>query len=145
MIMSLWQNIFLDTAVLPSCVWSSEWDVTDGKLNAIVHQRSCDVALGVPFNVTQYAVLLSMIAQVTNLEVGKMYWTMKDAHIYVDQIDGINEQILRYEDLGDFEAPKLWLNPDIDNFFEFDNSKDLEDIKLINYQNHGKIKMKVSI
>ena len=53
MIMTLWQNDYLATAVLPSCVWSSEWDVTDGKLNAWVHQRSCDVPLGLPFNVTQ--------------------------------------------------------------------------------------------
>ena len=52
MLISLWQNAHLDTAVLPSGVWSSEWDVTDGKLNAWVHQRSCDVPLGLPFNVT---------------------------------------------------------------------------------------------
>ena len=57
-VMSLWQDEYLDTAVLPSCVWSSEWDITDGVLNAWVHQRSCDVPLGLPFNVTQYAVLL---------------------------------------------------------------------------------------
>ena len=56
MVMSLWQDDYLNTAVLPSCVWSSEWDVTDGKLNCWVHQRSCDVPLGLPFNVTQYAV-----------------------------------------------------------------------------------------
>ena len=65
MIMTLWQNDYLKTAVLPSCVWSGEWDVTDGKLNVWVHQRSCDVPLGLPFNVTQYSVLLSMLAQVT--------------------------------------------------------------------------------
>ena len=60
MIMSLWQNEFLDTAVLPSCVWCTEWDVTDGKINLWVHQRSCDVPLGLPFNVTQYAVLANL-------------------------------------------------------------------------------------
>lgn len=48
MVMTLWQNDYLDTAVLPSCVWSSEWDVTNGKLNCWVHQRSCDVPLGLP-------------------------------------------------------------------------------------------------
>ena len=62
MVKSLWQDEFLRTAVLPSCVWSTEWDVTDGTLNLSVHQRSCDVPLGLPFNVTQYATLLSMIA-----------------------------------------------------------------------------------
>lgn len=73
MVMTLWQNDYLDTAVLPSCVWSSEWDVTDGKLNCWVHQRSCDVPLGLPFNVTQYATLLCMLAQVCGLKPAQ--WT----------------------------------------------------------------------
>lgn len=64
MVKSLWQNEFLRTAVLPSCVWSTEWDVTSDKLNLMVHQRSCDVPLGLPFNVTHNATLLKMIAQV---------------------------------------------------------------------------------
>lgn len=139
MMMSLWQNDYLDTAVLPSCVWSSEWDVTDGKLNAWVHQRSCDVPLGLPFNVTQYATLVNMLAQVTDLKPGSLDWSIKDAHIYVNQIDGIKEQIKRYEDLGDYPAPKLWLNKDIKNFYDFDNSKDLKDVKVLDYKHHGKI------
>ena len=81
MLMSLWQDDYLDTAVLPSCVWSSEWDVTDGKLNAWVHQRSCDVPLGLPFNVTQYATLVNLLAQVCNLKPGTLDWSIKDAHI----------------------------------------------------------------
>src|SRR5574344_1872072 len=76
MVMSLWQNEFLDTAVLPSCVWCSEWDVTDGHLNAYVHQRSCDVPLGLPFNVTQYSVLLYMLAHVTGLKPGHLYYSI---------------------------------------------------------------------
>ena len=91
MLMSLWQDDYIKTAVLPSCVWSSEWDVTDGKLNAWVHQRSCDVPLGLPFNVTQYAVLLNMLAKVNNLEPGCLDWSIKDAHIYVNQLEGIKE------------------------------------------------------
>ena len=139
MLMTLWQNDYLDTAVLPSCVWSSEWDVTDGKLNCWVHQRSCDVPLGLPFNVTQYAVLQSMLAQVCNLEVGTLDWSIKDAHIYVNQVDGIKEQIRRMDEEGDLPAPKLWLNPDVDDFFKFDNSRDCRDVKLIDYQHLGKI------
>ena len=121
MIMSLWQNEFLNTAVLPSCVWSSEWDVTDGKINLWVHQRSCDVPLGLPFNITQYAVLLSLIASVTGLKPGKMYWSIKDAHIYVNQVDGIKEQIRRGKELEDLPAPTLWINPEIKDFYKFDN------------------------
>lgn len=174
MIMSLWQDEYLDTAVLPSCVWSSEWDVTDGKLNAWVHQRSCDVPLGLPFNVTQYAVLLSMIAQVCDLEVGTLDWSIKDAHIYVNQVDGIKEQIRRYdlylelkgkskEELKEMlktnldettikiidmiinpETPVLWLNEAIKDFYAFDNSSRCNDIKVKNYKHAGPIKFKIT-
>ena len=144
MIMSLWQNEFLNTAVLPSCVWSSEWDVTDGRINLWVHQRSCDVPLGLPFNITQYAVLLSLIASVTGLKPGKMYWSIKDAHIYVNQIDGIKEQIRRGKELEDLPAPTLWINPEIKDFYKFDNSKELKDIKIVNYKHHGKIEFKIT-
>ena len=95
MVKSLWQDEFLRTAVLPSCVWSTEWGVTNGELNLMVHQRSCDVPLGLPFNVTQYATLLKMIAQVTNLKAGTIDYSIKDPHIYVNQIPMIQEQIKR--------------------------------------------------
>lgn len=144
MIMSLWQDEFLDTAVLPSCVWCSEWDVTDGKINMMVHQRSCDVPLGLPFNITQYAVLLSMIAQCTNLKPGSIDWSIKDAHIYVNQVEGIKEQIERGDTLEDLPAPELWLNPEIKDFYEFDNSKELKDIKIRKYKHHGKISFPIS-
>ena len=144
LVLSLWQDAYLDTAVLPSCVWSSEWDVTDGKLNMWVHQRSCDVPLGLPFNVTQYAVLLSLIAQVTGLEVGTMDWSIKDAHIYVNQIDGIKEQIRRYNELGDLSGAELWINKDIDDFYKFDNSRELKDIKVKKYKHHGPIKFPIA-
>ena len=144
MIINLWQNKHLDTAVLPSCVWSSEWDVTNGHLNAYVHQRSCDVPLGLPFNVTQYSVLLYMIAHVTGLKPGKLYWSIKDAHIYINQIDGIKEQIRRGKKLEDLPAPKLWLNPEVKDFYDFDNSSDLKDIKVSEYKHHGKISFPIA-
>lgn len=139
-VISLWQDEYLDTAVLPSCVWSSEWDVTNGTLNAWVHQRSCDVPLGLPFNVTQYAVLLKMLAQVTGLKAGTIDWSIKDAHIYVNQVDGIKEQLERFHTKGDLKAPEIWLNPEIKDFYDFDSSKDIKDIKLIGYEHMGKIK-----
>ena len=144
MVMSLWQNDYLDTAVLPSCVWSSEWDVTDGYINVWVHQRSCDVPLGLPFNVTQYAVLMSLIAHVTGLKPGHLNWSIKDAHIYVNQVDGIKEQIERFEKDGDLKAPMLWINPEIKDFFAFDNSKELKDIKVEGYEHMGPIKFPIA-
>lgn len=185
MVKSLWQDEFLRTAVLPSCVWSTEWDVTDGTLSLFVHQRSCDVPLGLPFNITQYSCFLAMIAQVTSLKVGKLYYSIKDAHIYVNQIEGVKEQIRRedrYNELSllsrdellkfkkeleeklaniedvksdeykynDTEErivdlilepthPTLELNKDIDDFFKFDNSKELKDVKVKSYKHMGKI------
>ena len=144
MLMTLWQDDYIKTAVLPSCVWSSEWDVTNGRLNCWVHQRSCDVPLGLPFNVTQYATLLCLLAHATGLKPGKMFWSIKDAHIYVNQIDGIKEQIERYDTLPDLPAPKLWINPEVRDFFKFDNSKELKDIKIIDYQHHGKISFPIA-
>lgn len=177
-VISLWQNEWVNTAVLPSCVWSSEWDVNNGKLNAWVHQRSADVPLGLPFNITQYATLLSLLAQVSDLEPGTLDWSIKDAHIYVDQVDGIKEQLKRqeiYQNLSKFsieelkilkqgleskqsllsnemlttlnaidimltpEKPYLWINPDIKDFYDYDNSKELKDIKIKQYKHMGKI------
>lgn len=109
-IKSLWQDEFLRTAVLPSCVWSTEWDVNDGYLNLIVHQRSCDVPLGLPFNVTQYAALQRMIAQVTNMKVGFLWFTIKDAHIYENQLEGVYEQLRRaqlYDDLSEMSREEV--------------------------------------
>lgn len=116
----------------------------DGKLNAWVHQRSCDVPLGLPFNVTQYATLVNLLAQVCNLKPGTLDWSIKDAHIYVNQIDGIKEQIRRMDELGDFPAPDLYINPEIKNFSDFDNSKDCKDIKILNYKHHGKINFPIA-
>ena len=92
-VVTLWHDDYLATGVLEPCVWSHELDVTDGVLNMYVHQRSCDVPLGLPFNVTQYAALMHMYAQVAGLEVGKLSWSIKDAHIYVNQVEGIKEQM----------------------------------------------------
>lgn len=185
LIMSLWQNEWLESAVLPSCVWSSEWDVTNGKLNAWVHQRSSDVPLGLPFNVTQYATLLSLFAKCSGLEPGTLDWSIKDAHIYVNQISGIEEQLNRekifdklskyskktlkelkqkLEDkqfeleidkdeevmlraidiLSTSEKPYLWINPEINNFYDYDNSKELNDIKVKQYKHMGKIKFPIA-
>ena len=119
MVMTLWQNDYLDTAVLPSCVWSSEWDVTNGKLNCWVHQRSCDVPLGLPFNVTQYAVLLCMLAHVSGLKPGTIDWSIKDAHIYVNQADGIREQLRRFKENGDLPCARIVAQSSSERLFCF--------------------------
>ena len=149
MIMSLWQNEWLNTAALPSCVWNSQWNVAEGRLNMMVTVRSNDVPLGMPFNVCQYAVLCHLIAQVCGLKPGKFTYVINNAHIYENQIEGIREQLRRRDekmatDGKLFAAPKLWINPEVKDFFKFDNSKELLDIRLENYEHQGRISMPVT-
>ena len=106
----------------------------------MVTVRSNDVPLGMPFNVSQYATLCYLIAQATGLEPGQMTYVINNAHIYENQIDGIKEQMKRKP----LPAPKLWINPEVKDFFKFDNSKELKDIHLENYQHQGKIAMPVT-
>lgn len=103
MVISLWQDADLRTAVLPSCVWSNEYKVYKGTLNCFVDQRSADVPLGLPFNISQYAILMLLLAKVSGLQPGKLYYNIADAHIYVNQIDGIKKQLANYEKMLKFE------------------------------------------
>ena len=100
----LWQDEYIKTGVLPPCVWGTEWKVSNGKLHLYVHQRSADVPLGLPFNVSQYAILLRMFAKASNLEAGSLNYSIMDAHIYVNQIEGINKQLDRYANMNYFES-----------------------------------------
>ena len=95
--------------------------------------------LGVPFNTSQYAVLVHLISQVTNLKPGLFTHVINNAHIYENQIDGMKLQLTRENE--DFDAPKLWINPEIKNFYDFT----ADDIKLIDYKHHDPIKMEVSV
>lgn len=148
MVLSLWQNEWLPTAALPSCVWNSQWNLIDGRLNLLVTSRSTDVPLGLPFNIAQYAVLCHLVAQCVGARPGQFTFITNDAHIYENQIEGIREQIARYEEAvedGTLPAtPKLWVNPEITDFWEFDSSKKLADIRLEGYEHLGVIKMPVT-
>lgn len=143
-IMDLWQEDDIKDAVLKPCVFCSIWNVLDGKLNAKVVQRSCDVPLGLPFNVTQYSVLLYLLAQITGLEPGKINYSIEDAHIYVNQIEGIKEQIKRQEEIEsglreDYPAPELIIDENIKTIDDVDD-KNISNIKVLNYKHHGPIK-----
>lgn len=148
MIMSLWQNEWLPTAALPSCVWNSQWNVIGGRLNVLVTSRSTDVPLGLPFNITQYAVLDYLLAHCLGLEPGQFTFITNDAHIYENQVAGIQEHIERYNQAKQNgtlpKPPMLWINPNIRDFYAFDNSKDLQDIRLLDYKNLGRIQMPIT-
>ncbi|OPH61899.1 thymidylate synthase [Paenibacillus ferrarius] len=136
-IMTLWNLDDLDDMALQPCAFQTIWDVSNGHLNCTLVQRSGDVGLGIPFNFTQYAVLVHMIAQVTNLKVGTLNHYMNNAHIYENHIEPVKTQLNRES----YHAPDLWINPDVKDFYDFT----LNDIKLINYKYHPKIDMVVAI
>jgi len=139
MMINIWQIPYLDTGALYPCCFLTMWDVTDGRLNCMLVQRSGDIPLGVPFNTSQYAALTHMIAQVTSLKPGLFTHVINNAHIYENQVEGMKLQLTRKD--APYPAPKLWLNPDIKDFYNFT----IEDIKLIDYKCHDTIKMEVSI
>lgn len=139
MIIDLWQIPYLDTGSLYPCCFLSMWDVTDGRLNCILVQRSGDMGLGVPFNTAQYAVLVHLIAQVTGHKVGILTHVINNAHVYENHVEPLKEQITRLNDA--YDAPKLIINKEITNFYDFKVS----DINLENYKFHDKISMEVSV
>ena len=93
----------LKYGTLEPCVWCTEWRVLGNKLHLFVHQRSGDIPVGVPFNVTQYAALLKMFAKVNNLEAGDLHYSINDAHIYVDQVEPIKKQLYNYDLMNYYE------------------------------------------
>ena len=139
MMINLWQIPYLETGALAPCCFLTMWDVTDGHLNCMLVQRSGDMGLGVPFNTSQYAVLVHLMAQVTGLKPGLFTHVINNAHIYENQVEGLKVQLTRSDSA--YEAPKLWINPEIKDFYDFTAN----DIKLIDYKHHEKISMEVAV
>ena len=112
---------------------------TDNKNNLSIHmlQRSCDMFLGVPFNIASYALLVSMVAQCAGMNVGECILTLNDAHIYDSHIEQVQTQLKRKP----FNLPTLWLNPEIKNIDDFK----MDDIKLKNYKSHDSIFAKMIV
>ena len=118
------------------CAYSMTFNVVDNKLNAILNQRSQDTLTANNWNVVQYAVLVHMLAQVSNLEAGELVHVISDAHIY-DRHIPIVEKIIKNPQ---YDAPALWINPEIKNFYDFT----LDDFKLIGYE-YNKITDKIEV
>jgi len=136
-IVSAWNPAELDMMALPPCHMMFQLNVRGEYLDLQMYQRSCDFFLGVPFNISSYALLLHMIAQVTNLKAGEFIHTLGDAHIYENHLTQVVLQMGR----DPFPLPKLWLNPRIREIDDFE----LDDIKIENYQHHPFIKAEMAI
>ncbi|NTV83519.1 MAG: thymidylate synthase, partial [Bacteroidales bacterium] len=136
-IVSAWNPGELDQMALPPCHVLFQFYVADGKLSCQLYQRSCDIFLGVPFNIASYALLTLMMAQVTGLKPGEFIHTLGDAHIYLNHIDQVKLQLTREP----FQLPQMLINPERKSIFDFV----FEDFQLINYQSHPHIKGEISI
>ena len=126
MIVSAWNPAQIDQMALPPCHAFFQFYTANGKLSCQLYQRSCDMFLGVPFNIASYSLLTMMMAQVTGFEPGDFVHTLGDAHIYHNHFDQVKEQLSRKP----FELPKMKINPAVKNIDDFK----YEDFELTGYE-----------
>lgn len=136
-IISAWNVEDLPKMNLPPCHCLFQFYVANGTLSLQLYQRSADLFLGVPFNITSYSLLLKMVAQVTGLLAGDFIHTLGDAHIYTNHIEQVKLQLSR----NPRHLPTIKINPKIKNIFDFQ----YEDFELIGYNPYPHIKGKISI
>jgi len=137
LIVSAWNVADINNMKLPPCHAFFQFYVANGKLSCQLYQRSADIFLGVPFNIASYAVLMMMVAQVCDLQLGDFIHTLGDAHLYSNHIEQANLQLTR-----DFRPlPIMKINPDVKSIFDFK----IEDFTLENYDPHPHIKAEVAV
>ncbi len=137
LIVSAWNVGELDKMALAPCHAFFQFYVAGGKLSCQLYQRSADIFLGVPFNISSYALLTMMIAQVTGLQVGEFVHTLGDAHIYMNHFDQVDTQLSR----DPLPLPEMKINPNVSSIFDFS----YDDFELINYQSHPSISAPIAI
>ncbi len=138
MIVTAWNPSQIDQMALPPCHCFFQFDVTpDGKLNCQLYQRSCDMFLGVPFNIASYSLLTMMIAQVCGLKAGEFIHSLGNTHIYNNHFEQVKTQLTR----NPYPLPKMIINPDVKKIDDFK----YEDFKLVDYQCHHKLTGKVAV
>jgi thymidylate synthase len=137
LIVSAWNPEDVPSMALPPCHTMFQFYVNDGKLSCQLYQRSGDVFLGVPFNIASYALLTHLIAHETGLQVGEFVHTLGDAHLYMNHVEQMEEQLSR--DIRSF--PTLTLNQEKQSVFDFE----MEDIVIEGYDPHPAIKAPIAV
>ena len=122
---------------LPPCHAMFQFYVANGKLSCQLYQRSADIFLGVPFNIASYALLILIIAKVTGLKPGEFIHTLGDAHLYLNHLDQVDEQLKREP----FPLPKVTISRDIKNVLDLE----YEDFSLGDYESHPHISAPIAI
>jgi len=137
LVVSAWNPAQVDDMQLPPCHCLFQFYVANGRLSCQLYQRSADIFLGVPFNIASYALLLSMVAQVTGLKPGEFVHTLGDAHLYSNHLAQAEQQLER----APKAPPRLNLNPKVNDLFDFQ----FDDIEIADYQPHPHIKAEVAV
>ncbi len=137
MIVSAWNVSKINEMKLPPCHMMFQFYVSGDRLSCMLYQRSCDMFLGVPFNIASYALLTMMIAQVCGLKLGEFVHTLGDTHIYHNHFEQVREQLSRTP----LPLPKMKINPDVKNINDFK----YEDFTLESYESYGVLKGKVAV
>ena len=137
MIVSAWNVGKIAEMHLPPCHMMFQFYVANNKLSCMLYQRSCDMFLGVPFNIASYALLTMMVAQVCGLEPGEFVHTLGDTHIYHNHFEQVKEQLSHTP----YPLPQMKINPNVKDINDFK----YEDFELVNYQSYDTIKAKVAV
>ncbi|MDO8600326.1 MAG: thymidylate synthase [bacterium] len=136
-IVSAWNPGELDAMALPPCHMMYHFFTSGNKLSLLMYQRSCDMFLGVPFNIASYSLLLHLVAHITGREADECILMLGDAHIYHNHFDQVREQLSRMP----YSLPKLKLNPAVKHIDDFT----MDDIELVDYQYHPAIKAPMAV
>ncbi len=136
-ILSAWNVAEIDRMALPPCHCLFQFYVAEGRLSCQLYQRSCDIFLGVPFNIASYALLTHMMAQQADLGVGEFIWTGGDCHLYLNHLEQADEQLSR----DPLPLPTLAIKRRPPSVFDYR----FEDFEILNYQSHPHIKADVAV